>query len=43
MGSDVAKVLADLLVPVLGKRLQASSTEWVLFRADAETMLGEMV
>jgi hypothetical protein len=39
LGSDLAKVLAELLVSVLGKRTQPSSTEWVLFRADAEAIL----
>jgi hypothetical protein len=42
MGSDVAKVLADLLAPLLGTRAQASSTEWVLFHSDAEKILMEM-
>jgi hypothetical protein len=37
--SDVAKVLEALLAPVLGKRTQQSSTEWVLFPADAEAIV----
>jgi hypothetical protein len=39
LGADVAKVLTDLLDPVLGKRTQSSLTEWVLFRDDAEAIL----
>ena len=39
LSSDVAKVLTDLLAPMLGKRTQPSSTEWVLFRADADAIL----
>jgi hypothetical protein len=39
MGSDVAQVLETLLAPILGKRTQPSSTEWILFRADAEAIL----
>jgi hypothetical protein len=39
LSSDVAKALTDLLAPTLGKRTQPSSTEWVLFRADADAIL----
>lgn len=38
-GGDVAKVLGDLLLPILGKRIQSSPMEWVLFRTDAEAIL----
>lgn len=36
---DAAKVLRDLLAPVLGSRTRNSLTEWVLFRSDAEAIL----
>jgi hypothetical protein len=39
LSPDVARALADLLAPVLGKRTQPSATEWVLFRADADAIL----
>ena len=39
VGDDVAKVLEGLLTTVLGRRPQPSSTEWVLFRADADAIL----
>jgi hypothetical protein len=39
IGTEVAEVLGDLLLPLLGQRSQASSTEWVLFRGDAEKIL----
>jgi hypothetical protein len=39
LGTDVATVLKALLTPVLGKRTHPSSTEWVLFRTEAEAIL----
>ena len=39
LGDEVAKVLEDLLAPVLRNRTQPSPTEWVLFRTDAEAIL----
>ena len=39
LGSEVAPVLQDLLMPLLGTRTQPSAMEWVLFRPDAEAIL----
>ncbi len=39
LGVDVANALRPLLLPLFGKRIQPSRTEWVLFRPDAEAIL----
>jgi hypothetical protein len=39
LGADAAKVLGEVLAPLLGPRTHPSPTNWVLFRTDASAIL----